>query len=119
MKDGIMPKTLLQLDTEELSLLSASIENNPLKMSALLLPNSPQCQTMVLRQLLEWIVNRKVVLESRAEGSSHISLVFDKVCYRIWQQLPGYARDIKIDIDPDAWLDRPDAPNMREARPPL
>ena len=113
-----MPKALLQLDIEELSLLAASIENNPLKMSALLLPNCPQCQTTILHQISEWIINRRVVLESRAEGNSHIALVFDKVCYRIWQQLPGYARDLEIDIDAGAWLDRGDKTDMREARFP-
>lgn len=111
-----MPKELEQLNTEELALLSASIESNPPKMSSLLFPNCPHCQVTVLRQICEWAVNRKVVLDSKAEGNSHIAVVFDKVCYRIWQQLPGYAKDIKIEIDPDAWQDRCEEKTMRDAR---
>lgn len=111
-----MPKELIQLNTDELGLLSASIENNPPKMSALLFPNCPHCQETVLKQIQEWAVNRKMVLDSRAEGNSHIAIVFDKVCHRIWQQLPGYARDMKIEIDPDAWHSWTEMGGMRGAQ---
>jgi hypothetical protein len=101
-----MPKELEQLDREELELLLASIESNTPKMSSLLFPHCPYSQVTVLQQICEWAVNRKAVLDSRAEGNPHIALVFDKICYRIWQQLPRYAKDIKIEIDPDTWQDR-------------
>ncbi len=111
-----MPKELIQLNTEELALLSASIESNAPKMSALLFPKCPHFPTSVLQQIQEWAVNRKVVLDSRAEGNSHIALVFDKVCHRLWQQLPGFVRDSKIEINPDAWQARPEADGGYEIR---
>ncbi|MFZ1987299.1 MAG: hypothetical protein WAU91_23015 [Desulfatitalea sp.] len=100
-----MPKELEQLDTEELALLSESIENNAQKMSALLFPDCPAGTSSVMQKIGEWAVNRKVVLDSMAKGSPHIAVVFDKVCYRIWQQLPGYAQGIKIDVNPGEWID--------------
>jgi len=87
---------LKQLGKEELEQLVTSIENDPDSVACLLFPECPAGIRVVVEQIGQWAANRKLVLENTANGNIHIATVFEKVCYRFWQQLPGYAKKAKI-----------------------
>lgn len=91
-----MNTELGQLDEEELEHLAASIEDDPDGVACLLFPECPDERRSVVRQIGEWAVNRKLVLENTANGNAHIASVFEKVCYRFWQRLPSYAKRAKV-----------------------
>ena len=87
---------LKQLTPEELDYLAESIEHDPESIAHLLFPECPPGHRAVIKQIGLWAANRKLVLENTANGNLHIATVFDKVCYRCWQRLPGYAKNARI-----------------------
>lgn len=94
-----MPKRLEQLDSIELDRLSQLIMDNSDTVADLLFPGRPGGWKSLLDQIEQWAKNRKVALETRAKGSPHIAVVFEKVCYRIWQRLPEDAKRLEVDLD--------------------
>jgi len=94
-----MPKRLEQMNTIELDRLSQLIVSNNNSIAELIFPHRPNGWESILDLIERWATNRKVALESRAKGNIHIAVVFEKVCYRIWQQLPGDAKSREIDLD--------------------
>jgi hypothetical protein len=95
-----MRKGLQNLDTAELDVLLESLENDTTRASDLLFPERPSGYEAVLQNINEWAINRKVVLENHANGRSHVAVIFEKVCHRIWQQLPSYVQRLQVHIDP-------------------
>ena len=91
-----MTTELGQLGEEELEHLATSIEDDPDSVACLLFPECPNGNRTVIKQIGLWALNRKLVLENTANGNTHIATVFEKVCYRCWQQLPSYAKRAKI-----------------------
>ena len=100
----VMHKELHKFDTDELDLLLTSIENDAHRTAARLFPDRPPGHKVVLDNISQWAINRKVVLDCKAKGNAHVAIVFDKICYRIWQQLPGYAQSLKLETDPEFWM---------------
>lgn len=94
-----MYKELHQLDSEELEILSALIEKDMPRMCTLLFPDHGPEKEFVVKELGQWAINRKVVLDNHIRQNPHVALVFEKVCYRIWQKLPGYAKSLKVEAD--------------------
>lgn len=105
-----MSKALQKLDVAELEALSTSIQENGSKICAALFPDRPRGHESVIEMIHEWAINRKMVLESRANGNADIALIFDKICHRLWQKLPGYAQRIRLDIDHDMWKEPAESP---------
>lgn len=108
-----MSKALQKLDVAELDTLSTSIEANGSKICAALFPDRPRGHESVLEMIHEWAINRKMVLESHANGNGHIAHIFDKICYRLWQKLPGYAQRVQLDIDHDMWKEPAGSPQAK------
>ncbi len=91
-----MSKALQKLDAKELEVLLKALEKDTCLAGHALFPDQPPGYEAVLEAINQWAINRKIVLESRANGNAHIAHIFDKICYRIWQQLPSYARKIEL-----------------------
>ena len=94
-----MVKHLEQLDIHELNYLYAMINADPDKIASDLFPEKPGSSTFVAEQIGQWAINRKTVLEFTAEDKPEIATIFNKACYRIWQQLPEYARSLKVRVE--------------------
>ena len=94
-----MIKHLEQLDIHELNYLHAMIDADPDKIASYLFPDKPENGTSVTRRIGQWVINRKTVLEFSAEDKPEIASIFKKVCHRIWQQLPDYARSLKVRVE--------------------
>lgn len=95
-----MIKGLEQLDVRELHYLCAMIETDPHKTASDLFPDQSGGRMAVTRKIGQWAINRRTVLEFTAEEKPEIALIFKKVCYRIWSELPDYARSLKVTIEP-------------------
>lgn len=111
-----MSKKLQNLGVAELDVLLESLEQNTIRASELLFPERPPGFEAILQNINEWAINRRVVLESRASGRGHVAVIFEKVCYRIWQKLPAYVQRLHVHIDPEIdknreGNDRPDSSN--------
>lgn len=106
-----MYKELHQLDSEELERLSNLIETDAASMCTALFPDHAPGKRSVLKEVAQWAVNRKVVLDNHHRQNPHIAMIFEKVCYRIWQKLPGYAKSLKVDAGAIA------AKSMENAQP--
>ena len=94
-----MTKQLRQLDAEELEYLSTCIDADADKIAQSLFPNQPEGRLDVTARIGQWAIHQKVVLESTAEDKPHIALIYNKICHRIWQRLPDYARCVKVRIE--------------------
>jgi hypothetical protein len=94
-----MIKPLEQLDVRELNYLYAMIDADPNKIASDLFPGKPDNCASVAEKIGQWAINRKTVLEFTAEDKPEIAMIFKKVCYRIWSQLPDYARTLKVRIE--------------------
>ena len=94
-----MYKELHQLDVEELDMLALLIEKDIPGMCTLLFPNHRPVDKTIIKQVGQWAINRKVVIENQVKCNPHVALVFEKVCYRIWQKLPSYAKSIQVEAD--------------------
>ena len=97
--DKAMIKDLEQLDVNELNYLYAMIHADPGRITSDLFPGKPESCSTVTEQIGQWVINRKTVLEFTAEDKPEIATIFKKACHRIWQQLPDYARCLKIRIE--------------------
>ncbi len=94
-----MKKELMQLDIEELSLLSAQIDNDPDKVASLLFPDQPTNHVLVTEKIGQWAINQTAVIESVVNDKPEVATIFKKVGNRIWQQLPSYAQRVQIKIE--------------------
>lgn len=94
-----MIKPLEQLDVNELNYLYAMIAADPDKIATDLFPGKADSCASVAEKVGQWAINRKTVLEFTAEDKPEIATIFKKVCYRIWAQLPDYARNLKVRIE--------------------
>ncbi len=94
-----MIKHLEQLDVHELNYLYAMIDADPDKIASDLFPNKPEIGPAVTQKIGQWVINRRTVLEFTAEDKPEIATIFKKACYRIWQQLPEYARSLTVRIE--------------------
>jgi hypothetical protein len=94
-----MIKDLEQLDIQELSYLYAMIDADPNEIASDLFPDQPDAHMADLERIGQWVINRKTVLEFTAEDKPEVATIFKKACYRIWQQLPEYARNLKVRIE--------------------
>lgn len=94
-----MIKDLEQLDINELSYLYAMIDADPNEIASDLFPDQPNAHRAVLERIGQWAINRKTVLEFTAEDKPEIAIIFKKACHRIWQQLPEYARNVKVRVE--------------------
>ena len=92
-------KELRQLDIDELNHLSEQIEANPEKVASLLFPNNPSDRVTLAKKIAQWAINQTLVLESSQHNKTDVALIFHKVGERIWQQLPSYARSVRIAIE--------------------
>lgn len=92
-------KPLNCLDADELEYLYTQIDADLDVAARLLFPQQPEDHLAATEKIAQWAINKKAVIESNAVNKPHIALVFDKLCHRLWQQLPDYARCIKIRID--------------------
>ena len=93
-----MIKNLEQLNVQELNYLSAMIDSDLAESASDLFPDQPNNRNAITEQIGQWAVNRKTVLEFRAENRLDLAEIFTKVCYRIWQQLPEYARCVRVRV---------------------
>jgi hypothetical protein len=94
-----MSKELKQLDIEELYQLSARIDEDPVKIAGLLFPDRPAERVNLTEKIGQWAINQTIVLESHDNNKPDVAFLFNKVGYRIWQQLPEYAQSIRINIE--------------------
>lgn len=94
-----MNKELRQLDIDELNHLSEKIEEDPEKAAGLLFPNNPSDRVMLAKKIGQWAINQTLVLESNRNNKTDVALIFSKAGNRIWQQLPSYARNVRINIE--------------------
>ncbi len=94
-----MIKPLKQLDADELGCLFSQIDAKPDEIAQSLFPDQPMGHIAVTEQIGQWAINQKAVIEHSAINKPHIALLFDKICHRMWQQLPGYARSVEIKIE--------------------
>jgi hypothetical protein len=94
-----MIKNLEQLDIEELGYLYAMIDADPIEIASDLFPDQPRHHRSVIDKIGQWVINRKTVLEFTAEDKPEIAVIFKKACFRIWQQLPEYARSVKVRVE--------------------
>lgn len=94
-----MNKELRQLDIDELNHLSERIDADPEKAASLLFPNNPSERVTLAKKIAQWAINQTVVLESSQHNKTDVALIFHKVGERIWQQLPSYARSVRIAIE--------------------
>lgn len=86
------------MDMGELKELSNRIENDLFEMAEVMFPHQPEDYISVTERIGEWAITQKAVLEFLASENPNNALIFDKICYRIWQQLPSYAQCVKIDL---------------------
>lgn len=93
-----MNKELRQLDINELNHLSERIEADPEEAASMLFPNNPPDRVTLAKKIAQWAINQTLVLESSQHNKTDVALIFHKVGERIWQQLPSYARSVKIVI---------------------
>ena len=93
-----MKKQLTQLDINELSDLSVLIDDDLLEMAELIFPDQPEGYIEVTKQIGDWAITQKTVQEFLASDNQQIAFIFDKMCYRIWQDLPTYAQRLTIDL---------------------
>ncbi len=94
-----MIKQLEQLNVHELNYLYAMIDADLSKIASDLFPDKPESCTSVTEKIGQWAINRRTVLEFTAEDKPEIATIFKKACYRIWQQLPDYARSLTVRIE--------------------
>jgi hypothetical protein len=94
-----MKKELQQLNLEELSLLSAQIDNDPDKVAALLFPDRPAGHVSATQKIGQWAINQTAVIESMQNEKPEVAIIFKKVGIRIWQQLPSYAQRAQVSIE--------------------
>ncbi len=94
-----MVKHLEQLNVQELNYLHAMIDTDLNEIASDLFPDQPQCCKAITEKIGQWVINRKTVLEFTAEDKPEIALIFNKVCHRIWQQLPEYARSVCFRVE--------------------
>jgi hypothetical protein len=94
-----MIKNLEQLDVQELNYLYAMIDAHPNEIASDLFPNQANDPEAIVEKIGQWIINRKTVLEFTAEDKPEIAVIFKKACYRIWQQLPEYARCVRVRVE--------------------
>jgi hypothetical protein len=95
-----MTKGLEQLDVQELHYLCAMIDSDPFKTATDLFPEERlDNRAAVTRKIGQWAINRRTALEFSAEEKPEIALIFKKVCHRIWNELPDYARGLKVTIE--------------------
>jgi hypothetical protein len=98
-KGEAMIKGLEQLDVQELHYLCAMIDADPHGTASDLFPDQLDGRAAVTRKIGQWAINRRTALEFSAEEKPEIALIFKKVCYRIWSELPDYARSLKVTIE--------------------
>jgi hypothetical protein len=94
-----MIKGLEQLDADELNYLHAMIDADPYRTASDLFPDQSDSRVVVTRKIGQWAINRRTALEFAAEEKPEIALIFKKVCHRIWNELPDYARRLKVTIE--------------------
>ena len=94
-----MIKNLEQLNVHELNYLYAMIDADPNEIAADLFPDQPNGHRSVVEKIGQWAINRKTVLEFTAEDKPEIAVIFKKACHRIWQQLPEYARCVRVRVE--------------------
>ena len=94
-----MIKGLEQLDAQELHYLCAMIDADPYKTASDLFPDQSDSRAAVTRKIGQWAINRRTALEFNAERKPEIALIFKKVCHRIWNELPDYARSLKVTVE--------------------
>jgi hypothetical protein len=94
-----MKKELQQLNIEELSLLSARIDNNPDRVAALLFPDRPTGHVSATEKIGQWAINQTAVIESIRNKKPEVAVIFKKAGNRIWQQLPSYAQHVQVSIE--------------------
>jgi len=94
-----MIKGLEQLDANELNYLHAMIDADPYRTASDLFPDKSDHSVTVTRKIGQWAINRRTALEFAAEEKPEIALIFKKVCHRIWNELPDYARSLKVTIE--------------------
>lgn len=99
MKGAPVSKNLRQLDIHELNYLSERIEADPERVACLLFPNNPSDRVTLAKKIAQWAINQTLVLESSQHNKTDVALIFHKVGERIWQQLPSYARSVRIAIE--------------------
>ncbi|MDA8139716.1 MAG: hypothetical protein M0036_13790 [Desulfobacteraceae bacterium] len=88
-----MYKELKKLDGIELEMLATMIEKDMHRIGNLLFPDRKTAEETLLMDIRQWAINRKAVLDSQ---SPNVALIFEKICYRIWQKLPSHAQSLKI-----------------------
>lgn len=93
-----MEKQLTQMDIAELGDLSTLIDNDLHQIAEIIFPHQPAGYIDVTEKIGEWAITKKTVLEFLASDNQHIALLFEKICHRIWQTLPTYARYVKVDL---------------------
>ena len=93
-----MTKQLRELDPEELEYLSTCIDADPDKTAQSLFPDRPAGHLDATARIGQWAIHQKVVLDCTAEDKPHVALIYDKICHRIWQKLPDYARCVRVKI---------------------
>jgi hypothetical protein len=99
-KEGkAMIKGLEQLNVNELNYLHAMIDADPYKTASDLFPDHWKSSVAVTRKIGQWAINRRTALEFIAEEKPEIALIFRKVCHRIWNELPDYARSLRVTIE--------------------
>jgi hypothetical protein len=94
-----MTKELTQLDIDELNQLSEQIEADPEKAAGLLFPENPSNRVTMAKKIGQWAINQTLVKESFQQNKADLAFIFDKVCNRIWSQLPSYARSVRINLE--------------------
>ena len=92
-------KNLEQLNINELNYLYAMIDADPGEIASDLFPDQPNGHRSVVQKIGQWAINRKTVLEFTAEDKPEIAVIFKKACHRIWQQLPEYARSVRVRVE--------------------
>ena len=93
-----MTKELKQLDIDELYHLSARIDEDPVKVADMLFPENPPDRVTLIKKIGQWAIKQTAVLESTSKNRHDVAYIFHKVGERIWQQLPGYAQRVRINV---------------------
>ena len=93
-----MEKQLTQLDIDELHHLCSRIDDDPDGIAVALFPDQPTGRIELTEKIGEWAINYKVALE-HSEDKPDVALIFKKVSHRIWQELPTYAKCVRVRIE--------------------
>ncbi|MGD9217132.1 MAG: hypothetical protein PVJ84_20140 [Desulfobacteraceae bacterium] len=96
---GPMSKVLTQLNIDELNQLSEQIEADPEKAAGLLFPENPSERLTLAKKISQWAINQTLVKESFQNNKADLAFIFEKVCNRIWSQLPTYARSVRVNLE--------------------